>query len=145
MVPWPRDARGYKLAVCIQGIRHYGLYYAGRVAVNTAFDFSQTSHEFKLRYTVLLALTVFADTYGHCNVAFAFVVPAESPWPAQAWGLKLGRVVSNMRSLVSYGSQMERDAAALQALGFVSSSSQFHWAGRIVPSLETFPSREGHT
>ena len=50
----------------------------------------------------------------------AFVVPSEAPWPAEAWGLKLGKRVSNIRGSEHFVKDQPERRAELDAMGF-------HW------------------
>ncbi|OWZ00182.1 hypothetical protein PHMEG_00028690 [Phytophthora megakarya] len=61
------------------------------------FCFESTIHDRNWNEKVILALKVFRQVFGHCNVDQAFVVPSISPWPKKAWGMRLGKFVSRIR------------------------------------------------
>ena len=43
------------------------------------------------------ALAVYKELHGDLQVTREFVVPSEASWPKEAWGMKLGYSVSNIR------------------------------------------------
>ena len=46
----------------------------------------------------LLALATYEDIHGHLRVPYFFIVPADDDlWPESTHGIKLGRVVNNLR------------------------------------------------
>jgi hypothetical protein len=94
---------------------------------------------------ILPSLKTFAQVFGHCDVPNSFVVPHESPWPEEAWGLRLGETVMNMRSRGDFETQFQRDSRKLEAIDFVLNSRQNHWAKVLLPSLEVFYKLHGHS
>ena len=56
---------------------------------------------------VLSAFKLYKAAYGDLKVPQRFVVPNMAPWPKASWGLKLGKVVSNIRSTGKYLSANE--------------------------------------
>jgi hypothetical protein len=46
------------------------------------------------------------------------VVPSEAPWPEEAWGMKLGHRVNNIRGSEQYVKDFPERRAELDALGF---------------------------
>ena len=48
------------------------------------------------------ALAVYKELHGDLEVIRTFVVPSDAPWPAEAWGLKLGKRVHDIRRRGSY-------------------------------------------
>jgi len=51
---------------------------------------------------VLNAFKLYKAAYGDLRVPRRFVVPNMKPWPKSSWGLKLGKVVANIRSTGKY-------------------------------------------
>lgn len=68
---------------------------------------------------VLAALTLYKAAYGDVKVPQRFVVPSAAPWPKLAWGLKLGKVVGNIRSTGKFVQSKPRRRQVLDDLGFV--------------------------
>ena len=64
------------------------------------------------------ALAVYKELHGNLEVPQAFVVPSEAPWPAEAWGLKLGSRVLNIRHSEQYIKDEPERRAELDAMGF---------------------------
>ena len=46
------------------------------------------------------------------------MVPSEAPWPEEAWGMKLGGRVNNIRASEHYVKDHPERRAELAALGF---------------------------
>ena len=69
------------------------------------------------------ALAVYKELHGDLELPTAFVVPSEAPWPAEAWGLKLGSRVSDIRHQEQYVKDAPERRAELDAMGF-------RWASR---------------
>ena len=75
--------------------------------------------EFERRWEeVRAALLVYQEVHGDLEVPYAFVVPSEAPWPQEAWGIKLGDRVNNIRSREDYVKDHPVRRAELDALGF---------------------------
>lgn len=71
---------------------------------------------------VMAAFKMYKAAYGDLKVPQRFVVPNMPPWPSVAWGLKLGKVVSAIRSTGRYMSDASSRTArrqVLDQLGFV--------------------------
>jgi hypothetical protein len=75
---------------------------------------------------VLAALTLYQAAFGDVKVPQKFIVPTASPWPKPAWGLKLGKVVANIRLTGKYIHGRDKRKQALEKLGFL-------WAARSTP------------
>jgi hypothetical protein len=67
---------------------------------------------------VLAALLAYQEVHGDLEVPHAFAVPSEVPWPEEAWGMKLGHRVNNIRSKEDYVKDHPERRAELDALGF---------------------------
>jgi hypothetical protein len=71
---------------------------------------------------VVAAFQMYKAAYGDLKVPQRFVVPNMPPWPRVSWGLKLGKVVSAIRSTGRYISDTKTRTArsqVLDQLGFV--------------------------
>jgi hypothetical protein len=64
------------------------------------------------------ALLEYQEVLGDLEVPGRFVVPSEAPWPEEAWGLKLGRRVYDIRSRGDFVKDHPERRAELGALGF---------------------------
>ena len=67
---------------------------------------------------VYAALLAYQEVHGNLEVTRAFVVPSEAPWPEEAWGMKFGYRVNNIRSSGDYVKHHPERRAELDALGF---------------------------
>ena len=67
---------------------------------------------------VLQSLVAYKKLHGDLQVPSEFVVPSEAPWPKEAWGLKLGQRVNNIRSAEQYVKDEPERRAELDAMGF---------------------------
>ena len=72
---------------------------------------------------VLQSLAVYKELHGDLQVPKAFVVPSEAPWPAEAWGLKLGSRVIKIRCSEQYVKDAPERRLELDAMGFRWASS----------------------
>ena len=64
------------------------------------------------------ALAVYKELHGDLLVPKAFVVPSETPWPAEAWGLKLGNRVVAIRTQEIFIKDQPERRAELDTMGF---------------------------
>jgi hypothetical protein len=145
---WPKRAWKLNLGKCVHNIRVLDIFNKQTqrdAAQLEAIGFVWGSREHRWNTIILPALEAFAAEHGHCEVPIAFIVPSTSPWPREAWGLKLGNCVGSIRSNGNYAAQTERDAARLEAIDFVWRWDEYQWARRIMPSLEVFHRLEGHS
>jgi len=102
--PWPEALHGFTLGYFIKLLRHQGAMVKNRperVKILEGIGFScapiptQGQSNDQQFHLLLEALKVYKEIYGDIRVPQKFVVPAEEPWPADAWGLRLGpRMVS---------------------------------------------------
>jgi hypothetical protein len=60
----------------------------------------------------------YKEVHGDLQVPTAFVVPPEAPWPEEAWGMKVGKTVSKIRSREDFVKDHPERRAELDALGF---------------------------
>jgi Helicase associated domain len=76
------------------------------------FDDRKNKHDWE---TVRLALQAHKSIHGHFQVPFLFRVPhGDRHWPEQTWGMKLGNVISNIRTKGYYPKHHDE----LRAMGF---------------------------
>ena len=64
------------------------------------------------------ALLVYKEAHGDLQVPRVFVVPSGAPWPEEAWGMKLGHRVNQIRDREDYVKDHPERRAELDALGF---------------------------
>ena len=64
------------------------------------------------------ALQAYQELHSDLAVPQRFVVLSEVPWPEEAWGIKLGSRVNNIRSLEHFVKDHPERRAELGALGF---------------------------
>ena len=68
------------------------------VRVLEDIGFAWERSEYQWSHVVVPALMAYKKVHGDVNVAKSFVVPAEDPWPNKSWGVRLGAIVSQIRS-----------------------------------------------
>jgi hypothetical protein len=68
---------------------------------------------------VLSAFRMYKAAYSDLKIPQRFVVPSMKPWPKAAWGMRLGKVVMNMRATGKYTSQNPERQEVLNEMGFV--------------------------
>jgi len=117
--PWPEAAWNMRLGGTVQSIRSGNLGAGQYQRELEELGFVWDHYEWEWSERILPALSMFHRVNGHCRVPSSFVVPSKEPWPRRSWGLKLGYVVSNIRSADAYSAQVTRDKPQLEALGFV--------------------------
>ncbi|KAE9332111.1 hypothetical protein PR003_g14671 [Phytophthora rubi] len=142
--PWPAAAWGMRLGKTVLQIRcgNTGANQDKRELEELSFVWDHSESEWSDR--ILPALETFHRLNGHCRVPQSFEVPSDESWSTLSWGLKLGNIVSSIRSRDSYSTQVMRDTARLEELGFVWDHFESEWSERILPALETFNCLNGH-
>ena len=117
---WAAGARGLKLGMEVSGLRTKKkkdtLPHAD-VAQLDALGFVWSMPEWKWQ-CVLQSLAVYKELHGDLMVPQVFVVPSEAPWPADAWGLKLGERVNTIRTQEIFVKDEPERRAELGAMGF---------------------------
>jgi Helicase associated domain len=105
--PWPKHTWGLRLGLHVESIRSRDKIVAGRVdreeKLNAlGFQWEETNsravfakNRFEMVYN---ALVVYKEIFGDLLVPQAFIVPDNSPWPEEAYGLKLGARVNAIRA-----------------------------------------------
>jgi hypothetical protein len=112
---WPEKTWGLKLGGVVSKIRSGHRYKDKRKGlISIGFDYSPQSTA--RGYDVAeLALLRYKEMYGHMLVPQSYVVPNDDEsWPKETWGMKLGGVVSNIRSGNSYKDKRQE----LMSIGF---------------------------
>ena len=114
---WPKSAWGLKLGITVSRIRG-GITYVSmrKELVSIGFDYSrQQYHKTYGHQSVKLALLRYQELYGDMRVPIKFKVPDDSKnWPPAVLGLRLGRVVTNIRGGRAYMSLRDE----LESIGF---------------------------
>ncbi|OQR96159.1 hypothetical protein ACHHYP_16922 [Achlya hypogyna] len=134
---WPKDLAGIHLGHVVHNIRGYGMESKqARAKDLEALGFIWDSHEATFQ-SHLVALKRFKEIHGHIKVPQFFTVPAnDDAWPAEFWGLKLGRVVINLRQRLPLLPASRKQA--MDELGMVwCASKKFSWEHRLL-GLETY-------
>uniref|UniRef100_K3WY59 Helicase-associated domain-containing protein n=1 Tax=Globisporangium ultimum (strain ATCC 200006 / CBS 805.95 / DAOM BR144) TaxID=431595 RepID=K3WY59_GLOUD len=146
---WPHTLSGFRLGRVVSRVRSADGFCVNQVKRSThdleALGFSYNSNEPKWNEKILPSLQTFYAVYDHCNVDQYFVVPSQAPWPEQAWGLKLGFIVRNIRQRGDFFELVGRDMEQLEQLDFVWNAAEAKWRQRILPSLRTFVAVYGHS
>jgi hypothetical protein len=71
---------------------------------------------------------VYKEEHGDLIVPFAFEVPSSAPWAEEAWGMKLGSIVSTIRSQGIYLSDDKPERKEwLDEMGFVWDDFERRW------------------
>ncbi|OQS07298.1 hypothetical protein THRCLA_20182 [Thraustotheca clavata] len=134
---WPKDLAGIHLGHVVHNIRGYGMESKqARSKELEALGFIWDSHEATFQ-SHLVALRRFKELNGHIKVPQFFCVPQnDDQWPSEFWGLKLGRVVINLRQRLPLLPPSRKQA--MDELGMVwCASKKFSWEHRLL-GLETY-------
>ena len=127
--PWPEEAWGLKLGSRVLNVRSYDTFvkdHPERRAELDAMGF--VWDEFERRWELVRdALGVYKELHGDLEVPYRIVVPSAAPWPAEAWGLKLGSRVNNIRSSEAFIKEHPERRAELDAMGFVWDNLERRW------------------
>jgi hypothetical protein len=127
--PWPEEAWGVKHGHRVHDIRSQELYvkhHPERRAELDALGFVWDDLERRWE-EVRAALLAYQEVHGDLEVSYAFVVPSEAPWLEEAWGMKLGYRVNNIRGKEDYVKDHPERRAELDALGFVWDIPERRW------------------
>ena len=118
---WAAGARGLNLGRQVDKLRQRkkkGTLPHADIAQLDALRFVWSIPEWQWQ-CVLQSLAVYKELHGDQEVPFAFVVPLEAPsWPAEMWGLKLGRRVQHIRTRGDFVKDEPERRAELDAMGF---------------------------
>ena len=127
--PWPKDAWGVKLGHRVHNIRSRGDFVKDEPERRAELDaLGFVWDDLERRWEEMRdALAVYKELHGDLQVTRAFVVPAEAPWPKEAWGMKLGKRVNGIRAKEHYVKDEPERRAELDALGFVWDDLERRW------------------
>jgi len=117
---WPEEARGLKLGMQVNVLRQQkkrDTLPQDDVAQLEALGFVWNLFDWKWQ-CVLQSLQAYQEAHGDLEVPQPFVVPSEAPWPEDAWGLKLGSRVDNIRRRGDFVRENPERRAELDGLGF---------------------------
>ena len=118
---WPEEARGLKLGRKVDTLRKQkkrDTLPQDDVTQLEALRFVWDVPEWRW-HCVRQSLLAYQQVHGDLEVSRPFVVPSEAPWPEEAWGMKLGHRVDNIRSSEHHVKNHPERRAELDALGFV--------------------------
>jgi hypothetical protein len=142
--PWPEEVWGVKLGHGVDGIRgkeNYVKHHPERRAELDALGFVWDDLERRWE-EVRAALLAYQEVHGDLEVPYAFVVPSEAPWPEEAWGMKLGHRVSQIRDQEHYVKHHPERRAELDALGFVWDDLERRWE-EVLAALQAYQEVHG--
>ena len=117
---WAAGARGLNLGSQVNKLRQRkkkGDLSHADIAELDALRFVWSIPEWQWQ-CVLQSLVAYKKLHGDLEVPYRFVVPSEAPWPKEAWGLKLGSRVSDIRSHETHVKDEPERRAELDAMGF---------------------------
>ena len=77
------------------------------------------------------------------EVPISFAVPAEAPWPEDAWGINFGTRLAAIRSHENYVKDRPDRVAELNRMGFIWDVYEEHWQ-RILDSLHVYKELHGN-
>ncbi|ETL80607.1 hypothetical protein L917_18917 [Phytophthora nicotianae] len=142
--PWPYKTWGRELRhilTCVQVGQHYG----GHIAISN-FHSNETcaGKNEHWKTTIFPALHTFAMVFGHCSVPENYVVPSESPWPKQTFGLQLGIVTAEIESSGLYFAEVGLNADRLETFGFRYKLADTPWQEHVAPLLKIYATQYPH-
>jgi hypothetical protein len=126
---WPEEAHGLELGRSVQELRARNkrkelprqdatrLEELGMVWIRPRWPWPR----------VRQALLVYKEVHGDLEVTRAFLVPSEAPWPEEAWGMRLGKSVNQIRASEHFVKDRPERRAELDALGFVWDGLERRW------------------
>ncbi|KAH7469331.1 uncharacterized protein KRP23_10766 [Phytophthora ramorum] len=139
--PWPKKAWGVPLGVVVRDIRGRKTYVEQvdrDIERLKSLGFAWNRDEAVWNERIVPAIQAYAKVYKNCKIPVKFVVPSEDPWPRNAWTMKLGKILSRLRSNATFFSHVGRDAELLDELGLNLKLSVRGWTNRVVPLLEIY-------
>ena len=134
---WPEDLWDMKLGRVVSNIRNNGQYSTNRAELEEMgfkFDSRRTAYGWE---KVTSALLTYKSLHGDLLVPQVFVIPKSREWPEDLWNMKLGIVVSNIRSHGQYST----NRAELEEMGFKFDSRRtaYGWE-KVTSALLTYKS-----
>jgi virulence-associated protein VapD len=136
---WPIETWGMKLGGVVMSIRNNNAYADHRQRLESiGFDYTDQSLDYG--YDVIEpALLTYKDLKGDMLVPVSFVVPNDDDtWPIETWGMKLGRIVSDVRNNNAYADHRQR----LESIGFDYTDQRYRYEV-IEPALLTYKDLKG--
>ena len=114
-VTWPEETWGMRLGFTVKDIRRGRSYKDRRQDLESiGLDYSPQRIIFGYS-TVRSALLRYKEMYGDMLMTQSFIVPVDDvAWPEEAWGMKLGSAVNNIRRGRDYRDQRQD----LERIGF---------------------------
>ena len=122
--PWAEETWGMRLGETVRNIRSQGQYLKGEDAAERRAWLDEMGFvwdEYERRWEdAKSALAMYKQVHGNMLVPVAFVVPSSAPWADETWGMRLGSVVSRIRSDGVYlkGEDAAERRAWLDGMGF---------------------------
>jgi hypothetical protein len=112
---WPEELWGMRLGLTVGSIRSSNAYVDHRDELEAmGFDFKPQRNSYGW-LLVERAFKKYREIYGDLQVPLSFIVPkSDAAWPDELRGMKLGRVVSNIRHRGDYAAYRQE----LEAMGF---------------------------
>jgi hypothetical protein len=151
--PWPEGMRGMTLGTMANKIRCQGQYVRDNPErkqwlEERGFRFNtkeapRLEDDNRWECSVVPALAAYRDANGDLNVPQSFVVPSEEPWPEGSWGLKLGGVISSIRSRGTYTRTNPERLQKLEDMGFMFDDYERRWE-ETKSTLELYHEKHGH-
>ena len=137
---WPEDLWNMKLGIVVSNIRSHGQYSTNRAELEEMgfnFDSRRTAYGWE---KVTSALLTYKSLYADLLVPQVFVIPKTRDWPEDLWNMKLGIIVSNIRSHGQYST----NRAELEEMGFKFDSRRtaYGWE-KVTSALLTYKSLHG--
>ncbi|KAF4034914.1 CCT motif-containing protein [Phytophthora infestans] len=142
--PWPHKTWGRELRhilTCVQ----VGQHYSGHIAIaNFHSNEACAGENEQWRTRIFPALHTFAMVFGHCSVPKNYVVPSESPWPKQTFGLQLGIITAEIESSGLYFADVGLNADRLETFGFRYKLADTPWQEHVAPLLKIYATQYPH-
>ena len=150
---WPPEMWGSKLGLVVRNIRSMQVFVRDdpkrrQWLDDRGFRFETASSkrppsEKRWKSSEKLAFVAYKDIYGDLSVPKVFVVPSEEPWPEEAWGVKLGNIISRIRTKTHSAYVCAERMRQLKAMGFVFDDYARRWE-ETKSALRCFHEMHGH-
>ena len=113
---WPEVTWGMKLGIAVNKIRFNRIHNSQREELERiGFDYRPKKNILSRYCSMKSALLRYKELHGTMRVPATFIVPAnDESWPEEAWGMKLGTMVTKIRGGRIYNQQREE----LEGMGF---------------------------
>lgn len=119
--PWPKATHGLKLGSAVHNIRsgQYADHVRRDIDRLEKIGFSWNAYDSRWKEMILPSCEVYVKLHGSQRIPSGFVVPSHHPWPEEAWGIRLGYILRDIRSKGCYACQIKADADRLEELGLL--------------------------